>query len=175
MTVRRAAVEDASALSALLADYLREKYPSHRGTSADELRRDVLSDTGGHRVLLVDGRGGPVGFVSWDPVYDMHWAARGAQVADLYVVPSARGLGIAIALLAGCVPRPALKVQLSCGADPMTEPLRRAGSMSVSRSGSISAECHCSGKAFRRLADLHGNPIRTIIRSLPPQEWNFQT
>ena len=137
MTVRRAAVEDASALSALLADYLREKYPSHRGTSADELRRDVLSDTGGHRVLLADGRGGPVGFVSWDPVYDMHWAARGAQVADLYVVPSARGLGIAIALLLGYVPRPALKVQLSCGADPMTEPLRRAGSMSVSRSGSI--------------------------------------
>ena len=175
MTVRRAAVEDAWALSALLADYLREKYPSHRGTSADELRRDVLSDTGGHRVLLADGRGGRVGFVSWDPVYDMHWAARGAQVADLYVVPSARGLGIAIALLAGVCAEASAEgaTFLRGGSYDRASPTGRFYERFAI--GVDSAECHCSGKAFRRLADLHGNPIRTIIRSLPPQEWNFQT
>ena len=36
-----------------------------------------------------------------------------------------------------------------------------------------SAECHCSGAAFRRLADLHGEPPRVIVRGLPPKEWNY--
>lgn len=37
-----------------------------------------------------------------------------------------------------------------------------------------SAECHCAGAAFRRLADLHGRPPRAIARGLPPREWNYR-
>jgi hypothetical protein len=36
-----------------------------------------------------------------------------------------------------------------------------------------SAECHCSGAAFQRLADLHGRPPRVIARQLPPKAWNY--
>ena len=37
-----------------------------------------------------------------------------------------------------------------------------------------SAECHCSGRAFRRLAELDGQPPRTIVRGLPLKTWNYE-
>jgi hypothetical protein len=40
--------------------------------------------------------------------------------------------------------------------------------------GFDSAECHCAGRAFRRLAELAGVPTRTLVRSLPPKEWNHE-
>ncbi len=101
MEIRRARIEDATALAGLLKQYLRERHPDHPGATAEDLQRDVMSDTASHRVLLAERRGEAIGFVAWDPVYDMHWAATGAQVADLYVVPMSRGHGVALALLSG--------------------------------------------------------------------------
>lgn len=101
MEIRRAGMGDAAALAALLREYLRERHPDHPGATAAELSRDVLAGRGSHRVLLAELRGEAIGFVAWDPVYDMHWAARGAQVADLYVAPGSRGHGVALALVCG--------------------------------------------------------------------------
>ncbi|HYH82891.1 MAG TPA: hypothetical protein VEX86_24065 [Longimicrobium sp.] len=81
--IRPATLDDADALAALLADYLRERHPDHAGTTADQLRRDVLGEPHGQRVLLAENGGRPIAFVAWDAVYDMHWAAKGAQIADL--------------------------------------------------------------------------------------------
>ncbi len=103
----------------------------------------------------------------------MHWGKAGVQVADLYVVPACRGLGVALALVAAVC------------ADARGEGGRYLSGASYDRASPIgrfyeriavafdSAECHCSGAAFRRLADLHGEPPRVIERALPPKEWNY--
>ena len=174
LEVRRALLEDAEALAALLRAYLDERHPDHRGTTADELRRDVLGDTGTQRVLLAVRGDEPIGFVAWDPVYDMHWAAAGAAIADLYVKPGARGVGVALRLV------------VALAAEARAEGasfLRGASFDRDSPTGRFyeriavafdSAECQCGGRAFRHLAGLHGEPIRTVLRSLPPREWNYQ-
>ena len=172
MQVRRATANDADALAALLAACLRESYPGHVGSSPEQLRRDVLSERSLHHVLLAETRGTPVGFVAWDLVYDMHWATSGGQIADVFVVPSYRGLGVSIALVA------------SAAADVLANGggFLRGGAYdreSTRRSYARVAVVHASGdtylsaRAFRRVAELADRPIRDIIRGLPPIEWNF--
>ena len=162
-------------LAALLTAYLAEQFPGHTGTSAEQLERDVLSGASGQRALLAEAHGTPVGFIAWHRVYDLHWGKAGAQVADLYVVPGRRGLGVALALVAAVC------------ADARAEGAQYLTAMAYDRDSPIghfyerigvafdSAECHCAGAAFRRLADLHGQPPRVIARGLPPKEWNYIT
>jgi GNAT superfamily N-acetyltransferase len=173
MDIRRAESGDAPVLAALVKEYLRERHPDHPGVSAAELRRDVLKGESSHRVLLADRRGETIGFVAWDAVYDMHWAASGAQVADLYVVPEFRGHGVALMLLCAlCAEARAEGASFVRGSSfdrnsPTGQFYERIGVVFDS------AECHCGGRAFRQLADLHGSPVRALIDALPPPEWNF--
>ena len=173
VTVRPAVPADASALAALLAAYLAEQFPGHPGTSAERLERDVLSGASGQRVLLAEAGGVPVGFVAWHRVYDMHWGKAGVAIADLYVVPARRGLGGAGALVAAvCAGGRAEGARyLTGGAYDRASPIGRFYERIAVAFDS--AECHCSGAAFRRLADLHGRPPRDIVRELPPKEWNY--
>jgi GNAT superfamily N-acetyltransferase len=170
--VRPAVSSDAAILAALLAAYLAEQFPGHRGTSAEQLEREVLSGTGAQRVLLAETAGLPVGFIGWHRVYDMHWGKAGAQVADLYVVPERRGLGVAGALVAAvcAAARAEGATYLTGGAYDRASPIGRFYERIAVASDS--AECHCSGAAFRRLAELHGQAPRDIARALPPKAWN---
>ncbi len=173
VSIRPAVPADAYALAALLAAYLAEQFPGHAGTSAERLERDVLSGASGQRVLLAEAGGTPVGFVAWHRVYDMHWGKAGAAVADLYVVPARRGLGAAGALVAAvCAAARAEGARYLTGAayDRASPVGRFYERIAVAFD---SAECHCSGAAFRRLADLHGRPPRVIACELPPKEWNY--
>jgi GNAT superfamily N-acetyltransferase len=173
MKIRRAVSEDAPVLARLLKQYLQERHPDHPGATATELRRDLFSGTASQRVLLAERGGEVIGFVAWDPVYDMHWAAAGAQVADIYVLREFRGQGIALALLCGlCAEagRDGAVFLRGGGFDRSSATGRFYERVAV---GVDSAECHCAGRAFRHLADLHGRPIREMVRSIPPREWNF--
>jgi GNAT superfamily N-acetyltransferase len=170
--IRPAVPPDAPALAALLADYLAEQFPGHTGTSAARLEADVLGGASGLRVLLAAADGRPVGFVAWHRVYDLHWGKAGAQVADLYVVPARRGLGVALALVAAvcaAAQREGARY-LTGGAYDRASPIGHFYERIAVAFDS--AECHCSGAAFRRLAELHGQPPRVIARGLPPKEWN---
>ena len=173
MQIRQALVADGAALAALLAAYLAEQFPGHVGMTATQLERDVLSGASGQRVLLAEEAGRSIGFVGWHRVYDMHWGKAGAQVADLYVVPERRGLGVALALVAAvcAVSRAQGASYLTGGAYDRASPIGRFYERIAVAFDS--AECHCSGRAFRHLADLHGRPPRAIARDLPPKEWNY--
>lgn len=173
MIIRPAALADAAALAALLTAYLAEQFPGHSGSSVEQLERDVLSAGAAQRVLLAEAGGRAVGFIGWHRVYDLHWGKAGAQVADLYVVPGRRGLGVALALVAAvCADARVEGAQyLTGGAYDRASPTGRFYERIAVAFDS--AECHCAGAAFRRLADLHGEPLRTIARGLPPKAWNF--
>ena len=174
MQVRRATPHDAEALARLLSAYLAESFPDHPGTAAERLADDVLANPHGQRVVVAERGGELVGFMSWHPVYDMHWGASGAAIADLYVEPASRGHGVALSLT----------VELCAIArEEGGSFLRGAAYDRDSATGRFyerfaigfdSAECHCGGRAFRELADLRGSSPKEVARSLPPKEWNFQ-
>jgi GNAT superfamily N-acetyltransferase len=174
MKTRLVTPDDADDIATLLADYLAEANPGHPGCTADVLRRDVLSGASGQRVIVAERNGRAVGFAAWDRVYDMHWGAGGVQIADLYVEPGSRGHGVALAMLAAvCAEgRSHGAVFLRGGSYDRTSATGRFYERIAV--GHDSAECHCAGRAFRRLADLHGTSMRTLIRNLPPREWNFE-
>ena len=173
MEIRRATPGDAATLSALIMACLRESYPGHAGSTPDQLRRDVLTDPPGHHVLLAEGDGQPIGFIAWDRIYDMHWATSGAQISDLYVVPTHRGIGVALALVAGCAAEVhrAGGLFLRGGAYDRESTRRAYARVAVVQS---SGETNLGGRALRRLAELAGRPPREILRNLPPVEWNFE-
>lgn len=173
MIIRSAATPDAPALAALLAAYLAEQFPGHAGTSVEQLERDVLGHASAQRVLLAEADGRAIGFVGWHRVYDLHWGKAGAQVADLYVTPARRGLGVALALVAAvCADARAEGARyLTGGAYDRASPVGRFYERIAVAFDS--AECHCSGAAFRRLSELHGRPPRVIARGLPPKAWNY--
>lgn len=174
MHIRPATLDDADALSALLADYMREQGLGHPGSTADELRRDVLSGSSGQRVIVAERDGRPVGFVAWDRAYDMHWAARGIQIADVYVEPGSRGHGVALAMLVAVCAGGRAEGAVFVRGDSYDRSSATGRFYERIAVGMDAAECTCGGRAFRRLAELHGQPVRTIIRNLPPREWNFE-
>lgn len=172
MNVRRPTADDAETLAALLTAYLRESYPGHIGSSPEQLRRDVLGARARHHVLFAETRDTAIGFVAWDFVYDMHWATGGAQIADLFVLPSYRGLGVSLALIASAAAE--VKADgggfLRGGAYDRESTRRSYARVAVVRP---SGDTYLSARAFRRVAELAGRPIRDIVRGLPPIEWNF--
>jgi GNAT superfamily N-acetyltransferase len=173
MIVRVAGAHDAECLARLLRDYLAEGYPGHAGSTADDLRRDVLGPSGLQHVLLVERHGTAIGFLAWDEVYDMHWAMRGAQIADVYVTPAGRGLGAALLLIA----RACRDAHALGGAFLRGGAYERASTrMFFSRVAVVapSGETHLSGRAFRHLAQLQDASVRALLRSLPVLEWNHQ-
>lgn len=174
MNIRPARPADGEALATLLAHYLTESYPGHAGTSVAVLEREVLSGASGLRLLLAEVRGAPVGFASWHRVYDLHWGKGGVEVGDLYVAPAHRGVGMALALLAsvcGTARGEGLTYLRGTSFDRASPVGRFYDRIAVATE---SAECHCSGRAFRRLAELQGQAPRAILRRLPPKAWNYE-
>ena len=178
MEIRLAAVADAGTLAALVAACLAESYPGHPGISAPVLVRDVLAPpprpAAQPRVAIAfDGRREPLGYLAWDATYDLHWAAAGAHVSDLYVVPAARGLGVALALVAhGCAAvRAAGGAYLRGEAYDRPSTRRFYGRVAVLQP---SGEVALGGRAFRHLASLAGRPPRDILAGLPPVAWNHE-
>jgi GNAT superfamily N-acetyltransferase len=172
LRVRKATADDADTLAALLAAYLRESYPDHSGSSPEQLRRDVLRERSLHQVLLAESRDTAVGFVAWDFVYDMHWATSGAQIADLFVIPSYRGLAVSLALIASA----AAEVLANGGGFLRGGAYDRESTRrSYARVAAVypSGDTYLSARAFRRVAELADLPIREMFRRLPPVEWNF--
>lgn len=173
MTTRFATPSDAGEIARLLAAYVAERFPGHPGTPAAQLREEMRRDHG-QRLVVAEREGAMIGFVAWDRVYDLHWAASGALVADLYVEPGSRGHGVALALVAGvCAASSAEGGSfLRGGAYERSSPTGRFYERFAI--GHDSAECHCGGRAFRHLADLHGSSLRAIARSLPSPAWNYE-
>ena len=172
MRVRRVTANDADALAALLAAYLQESYPGHAGSSPEQLRRDVVGEHSLHHVLIAESRDAAVGFVAWDRVYDMHWATSGGQIADLFVIPAYRGLGVGLALVASAAAQVLANGGgfLRGGAYDRESTRRAYARVAVV---GPSGDTYLSARAFRAVAGLADRPIRDILRGLPPVEWNF--
>lgn len=168
---RLLAPSDIDAWIPLLQAYMREAYDVEWSGSAEALHADALGEK--CTVLLASTADGiVVGFVAWTPSYDLHHCVSGVEVLDLYVVPAMRSRGVALALAcalaADGMDRGAVYMKgtaLEGGAG-----LRLYSRFAVCDAGG----CIVGGRAFRRLAELAGRPVREIARSLPDRAWNYE-
>ncbi len=124
------------------------------------------------RLLLAERNGHLVGMGQWTRIYDMFWAAFGAEVGWLYVRPESRGLGIPAALAAEIC----REVRLEGG-----ELLHGGAEVDVVSKlyervalGWPGRTIYVSGEAFHAFADLAGAPPRDIVRRLPDPALNRQ-
>src|SRR5690348_8871187 len=92
--IRAPRPDDLPALVALNRAYMEETFQRAWNGNEAQLARDLAD--GVVEVAMADA----LGFVAWTRAYDLHHCMRGASVCDLYVVPAARGRGVAPALIA---------------------------------------------------------------------------
>jgi GNAT superfamily N-acetyltransferase len=172
LTIRPALPTDASDLADLLEAFMQDAFQRPWHGTVDALGRDGC----GARFemsVAVASNGAMVGFVAWEGSYDLHHCVSGGHVIDMYVRPSHRGRGVALALVADVAER----VRQRGGhyvrgqAVPTPAVQRMYDRIAVLFPG---AECNVGGRAFRALADLAGLPAREAARRLPPRAWNYE-
>jgi GNAT superfamily N-acetyltransferase len=162
---------DVNALIPLLQAYMREAYDVTWSGTGAALRTDALGQR--CRVLLATGIDGMlIGFLAWTRGYDLHHCVAGVDVLDLYVTPSRRsqGIGLALACMVAAEEEPS-------GVSYMKGTfLDRGAGLRLYERFAVCDQSGCivAGRAFRRLAELAGRPIREIVRSLPERAWNYE-
>jgi predicted N-acetyltransferase YhbS len=170
LIVRLVEPPDVPALAELNRRYMAELFGRRWNGSEERLANDLFVD----RVVsaAIAEREAPVGFVAWSPAYDLHHCIRGAQLADLYVEPAARGGAVAPALVA----RACAEVRAAGGVYLVGTAVGEGPARLYARVASTwpTVEAILGGRAFRTLADLAGASPRAIARGLPRPEWNLE-
>jgi GNAT superfamily N-acetyltransferase len=169
LVVRLACEDDLDEIGAMVGDFVRGHKAEHHPRPRAVLREAYFGAQPVAR-LFVAAEGGLVGMGQWSRVFEMFWAMHGGRPEYLYVRPQARGRGVAAAILTA-----------------ICDDVRRAGGEylwaayddAVGRLyervaiGSPGRECHLSGEAFQKMADLAGQSPREIVRGLPSAALNY--
>lgn len=164
VNVRPFAAGDADAVSALFSQYMREAYGADNCLTPDVLRRD----TGQHFNLLLatDEADIPIAFAAWREAYDLHHAAHGVEVPDLFVKRRFRGRAVAIRLMAAL----AGMVRAQGGSYIVGE-VGQGGPRSrlVERMtvGFFAQTVYLAGRGLRELAALADADLRSLPVQLP--------
>jgi GNAT superfamily N-acetyltransferase len=101
--IRPATRHDASALLDLvdgLAAYERLEPPD--AAARERLIEDAFGATPRFNVLLAEHDGNAIGYAAWFETYGTFSARSRLYLEDLFVVPTARGLGAGLALFRAC-------------------------------------------------------------------------
>jgi hypothetical protein len=171
LIVRRANADDAPALAALI-DGFAEGHPAKGHVRSVEMLRDALfgCQPVAH-VLLAEKHATAVGFGAWRRTYDLFWSTiYGGDGLGLYVIPTERGLGVGLCIVAAiCADIREQGGQfLQASYDAELSPLYERVAV-----GRPERACHVSALAFERLAAVAGSSAREIIRALPDKSLNY--
>jgi GNAT superfamily N-acetyltransferase len=155
----------------LFAAYMRETFATTSAMTPDILLRDGR----GLRFSLlvaVDAADRPIAFAAWRPAYDLHHAASGGEIPDLFVERAHRGKGLSIRLVAAV----ARAVRAAGGGYLKSEVLlddeRRSRLLHRVAVGFLGESVYVAGRAFRQLSELEDSDPRTLVRSLPRPDAN---
>lgn len=170
--VRPATLDDLPSLTALLEAYMQETFQRPWGGTPQKLAQDGF----GAEFELVVAEAEPptpIAFAAWGSHYDLHHCMKGGAIIDLFVDPAHRGRGVAAQLMIAI----AAQVQqrggeyLTGGAvdNPSAQRFYRRCAHSFS-----AVECYVSGRAFRQLAELSGQPLSDVVKNLPEVSWNYE-
>lgn len=182
--VRRAHEADVPAIAEMIEDFVPAEHPAHAHVRSIEKMRAAYFGASPVATLYVVTRlvvsrevatgeaaqEDVVGFVQWQPFFDLWWSKMGGRVEWLYIRPRARGFGLPAMLMA----RVASEVRSQGGeyllgggySDDLASLYERVVRAWPSREAALSAE------AFHAMADLNGKSPREIVRDLPPRALN---
>jgi GNAT superfamily N-acetyltransferase len=169
-TVRPATPDDVHAVAALLKRYMLETYSEAWRGGVPALLEDGFGTR--FRTLLATRSGQVEGFLAWEPAYDLHHCLCGGHILDLYVTAPHRSRGVAVQLIAHV----ARSIQAAGGA------FVKGGAVDGGTGGRLYGRFAAAfgndyilgGKAFRHLAGLPDLRARSLARSMPAKEWNFE-
>jgi GNAT superfamily N-acetyltransferase len=171
LRVTRLTAAEIGTLVPLLQAYMHEAYGVEWMGSNEALQKEAIGQKCTVELAWA-AEGALIGFLAWIPSYDLHHCIAGVDILDLYIVPPRRGRGIALQLACALAAE-----ELRRGALYMRGTAIETGSglRLYSRFGACDPTgCIVSGRAFRRLAELAGRPVREIVRSLPERSWNYE-
>ena len=156
---------DAEAVAGLWRAYMTELYREAGHMTSEVFLRDGLGAA--FDTLVAKGAdGSPVGVAVWWMTYDVHHGARGGEIPDMFVEPSARGLGVAVQLIAAA----ALQVRERGGVF-LRAPATHANAQRLVRSGRLNGAfplvaVYWGERLFAALADNADADPRTLARRL---------
>ena len=93
LIVRRATADDVAVLASLIDEFARVR-------SVDRLRDAFFGNQPMAHVLLAENNATVVGFGAWRKAFDLFWSMYGGDGLGLYVIPSHRGRGVALCIVA---------------------------------------------------------------------------
>lgn len=99
-TIRLAVEGDADALAALAEEFHVSHGDPTGFLTAEAIRRDGFGADPEFLVLLAENEEGLLGYAMFYDAYEPSYAARGVYMADLFVRPAARRLGLGRRLIA---------------------------------------------------------------------------
>lgn len=168
--IREATREDATAVAALLQAYMLESYEQAWQGSIDQVLEDGFGAR--FRMLVAADARQALGFLAWEKAYDLHHCLHGGQVLDLYVLRRYRARGIAVQLIA----RAAEAIHREGGAFLKGGALEGGAATRLYGrfAPAFGNDYILGGKAFRHLAAQARLPLRSLARSMPRREWNFE-
>lgn len=109
LALRTADAADVPLLARFLDAMLVDIGLPRRPDAAARFRADGFGRDPAFTAVIAERSGAPVGYALFWPTYDTESACRGGWLSDLYVVPEARGHGIARQLLAEAARRTAAR------------------------------------------------------------------
>jgi GNAT superfamily N-acetyltransferase len=168
--VRRATADDVTVLAALLDGFAKGHPAQNHSRSMDRMQDTFFNGTPLGYVLLAEENTTAIGFGIWRKTYDVFWSMYGGDGICLYVSPSRRGFGIAVAIVAAMcedIWREGGQFLQTSYAPDLAALYERVGV------GRAERACHVSASAFQKLASLVGKTPREIIRELPDRTLNF--
>jgi GNAT superfamily N-acetyltransferase len=100
LTVRRATTHDVAVLAALIDEFAKGHPAEGHERSVDRLRDAFFGNQPMAHVLLAEKNATVVGFGVWRKAFDVFWSLYGGDGLGLYVIPSHRGRGVAVCIVA---------------------------------------------------------------------------
>jgi len=91
--------QEAPTVAGLWRAYMTGLSADSGDMTANVFLRDGLGDCF-HTMVARRGDGDPVAVCAWWMTYDVHHAAKGGEIPDMFVIPACRGLGVAVQLIA---------------------------------------------------------------------------
>ena len=170
--IRNAIGDDLPRLGELLEAFMQETFQRQWGGNIQQLQQDI--DGGELKIIVAEtSNQGVIAFLAWQSHYDLHHCIKGGEVIDLFVCPNHRCHGIATLLITSA----AVEIQKIGGTfikgqavdNPAAQRLYKRCARCFS-----AADCYVSGRAFRRLVELSGQSLRSIVSNLPQQAWNYE-
>jgi hypothetical protein len=167
--VRRATSGDIPVLAQLI-DGFAKGHPAEGHIRSVEMLGDAFFGSDPiAQVLLAEKHATAVGFGAWRKAYDLFWSMYGGDGLGLYVIPTQRGFGVGLCIIAAiCADIREHGGQfLQASYDAVLSPLYERVAV-----GRPERACHVSALAFERLAAVAGRSARDIIRALPDKGLN---